>query len=185
MSTPGFPPPTDWRGGALPPYDSRNWWQRRSKGTKIAIGVTTAVFVIALITPNTPDTAPAQANQATSARPPATDPAAVDAAQRRLNPPPASPATTGAAASAAPAALIPGTGTYLIGTDITPGTYRAGVIDNAFWPNCYWARLRGTSGQLRDIIANDNTQAGTTVVTIAKSDVAFQSTGCTTWQRLN
>ncbi|MFH0515916.1 hypothetical protein ACHBTE_01900 [Streptomyces sp. M41] len=77
---------------------------------------------------------------------------------------------------------IPGDGTYVVGSDIEPGTYRtAGPQDTAI-PNCYWARLRGTSGEFNEIIANGNT-AGPTTVTIASGDEAFQTTGCQTWKR--
>ncbi|MGW6889148.1 hypothetical protein [Streptomyces chartreusis] len=76
---------------------------------------------------------------------------------------------------------IPGDGTYVVGKDIKPGTYRTeGPADTAI-PNCYWARLRGTSGEFNEIIANGNT-AGPTTVTISANDKAFQTTGCKTWK---
>lgn len=78
---------------------------------------------------------------------------------------------------------IPGDGTFLFGEDIKPGTYRAaGPADSAI-PNCYWARLSGTSGELDEIIANGNT-AGPATVTISSSDRAFQTTGCETWKKI-
>jgi hypothetical protein len=47
---------------------------------------------------------------------------------------------------------------------------------------CYWERLRGFSGNLSDIIANDFTSTpGRSIVTIASSDVGFSSTRCGTW----
>lgn len=63
-------------------------------------------------------------------------------------------------------------GTWRIGQDIAPGTYRT-----AGDGSCYWARLSGTSGDFEDIIANGNTD-GPEVVTIEPSDVAFKSSGC-------
>ena len=45
---------------------------------------------------------------------------------------------------------IPGSGIYLVGDDIKPGTYRSEGS------RCYWARLSGTSGELEHIIANEN-----------------------------
>ncbi|GAA1821640.1 hypothetical protein GCM10009771_21540 [Nesterenkonia flava] len=69
---------------------------------------------------------------------------------------------------------IPGAGMYLVGTDIQPGTY----YTNA--DRCYWARLSGFSGNLSDILANGNTR-GTTYVTIAPTDTAFE-TRCR-WER--
>lgn len=70
-----------------------------------------------------------------------------------------------------------GNGVHLVGVDIEPGTYR-----NDGGDLCYWARLRGTSGGFNDIIAN-GIPDGPTVVTIASSDVAFESSGCGTWKR--
>lgn len=70
---------------------------------------------------------------------------------------------------------IPGSGTFLVGTDIQPGTYVSD--DNS---TCYWARLSGTSGEFGDIIANDNV-TGRGIVTIAPTDVAFTTTRCSDW----
>lgn len=69
-----------------------------------------------------------------------------------------------------------GDGTYLVGTDIAPGTYRA---DNSSG-SCYWERLSGVSGEFDDIIANDNPN-GQTIVEIADSDFAFTAARCGTW----
>lgn len=69
-----------------------------------------------------------------------------------------------------------GTGTKLVGADIEPGTYR----NDATSGMCYWERLNGTGGELQDIIAN-NISEGTSIVEIAASDVAFNSSGCGTW----
>lgn len=71
-----------------------------------------------------------------------------------------------------------GDGTYLIGTDIQPGTYRTEAAGN-----CYWERLAGLGGNLEDIIAND-LPSGAAIVEIASSDVAFSTQGCGTWQKV-
>jgi len=71
-----------------------------------------------------------------------------------------------------------GDGTFQVGADIAPGTYRAANPDGF----CYWARLSGTGGTLREIIANDNT-TGPAVVTIAATDAAFESSGCGGWTK--
>lgn len=71
---------------------------------------------------------------------------------------------------------IPGSGVYMVGEDIEPGTYRSDG------DSCYWARLAGFSGSLDDIIANDNV-SGTAYVTIDPSDVAFESNRCGDWIR--
>lgn len=74
-----------------------------------------------------------------------------------------------------------GDGVFLVGAEVVPGRYRtAGAAAARALPNCYWARLRGTSGELRDIIANDNGR-GPVTVTISPSDVAFESKGCVGW----
>lgn len=76
-------------------------------------------------------------------------------------------------------ATITGDGTYLVGADIEPGTYR-----NSGTESCYWARLSGTSGDFDDIITN-NFGSGQQVVTIAESDVAFETTRCGTWEKIS
>lgn len=70
-----------------------------------------------------------------------------------------------------------GDGTYLVGTDIQPGTYATQALSG-----CYWERLSGLSGTSDDVIANDFVGAdGQVVVTIAGSDVAFHTEDCGTW----
>ena len=66
-------------------------------------------------------------------------------------------------------------GTYQVGTDIQPGTYRTREGS----PNCYWERLRNFSGGLNGILANGNTSAPA-VVTIEQTDAGFHSEGCGT-----
>jgi len=69
-------------------------------------------------------------------------------------------------------------GDFIVGTDMTPGTYR-----NAAAQGCYWARLKGFGHTLDDILANDNTDVQT-VVTIAASDGGFESANCGTWTKI-
>jgi hypothetical protein len=69
-----------------------------------------------------------------------------------------------------------GDGTFRVGVDIPPGTYRATNPSQG----CYWERLSGFSGGLGDIIANNYTDAPE-VVTVAPGDVGFSSDGCGTW----
>jgi hypothetical protein len=68
-------------------------------------------------------------------------------------------------------------GVHEVGADIRPGTYR--LREPAGF--CYWARLRGFSGDLDDIIANETVSDGYAVVTISRSDVGFESSGCDEW----
>ncbi|MEV6755336.1 hypothetical protein [Streptomyces sp. NPDC051214] len=79
---------------------------------------------------------------------------------------------------------IPGDGTFVVGTEAEPGTYRtAGPADDVI-DNCYWARLKSTSGAIGDIIANGNTK-GPATVTISPGDNAFQTTGCKDWKKVD
>jgi hypothetical protein len=66
-------------------------------------------------------------------------------------------------------------GTYIVGTDITPGTYNA-----PGGATCYWARLSGFGGTTSEILANENA-TGATTVTIAATDKGFESAGCGTF----
>ena len=70
-----------------------------------------------------------------------------------------------------------GEGTFIVGTDLKPGTYR-----NTGGDFCYWARLRDFRGQLSSIIAND-LSSRRTIVTIKSGDTGFQSSGCGDWIR--
>lgn len=70
-----------------------------------------------------------------------------------------------------------GNGTWAVGTDIPPGTYRSINIPSA---SCYWERLSGFGGTSAEIIAND-IDGGVRLVTIAASDVGFRSNRCGTW----
>ncbi len=70
-----------------------------------------------------------------------------------------------------------GEGTFIIGTDLEPGTYR-----NTGGDSCYWARLSNFEGGLNSVIANDNTQ-GTTIVEIQAGDRGFKSSRCGSWSK--
>jgi hypothetical protein len=69
-----------------------------------------------------------------------------------------------------------GDGTFIIGQDIQPGTYRASSPSRA----CYYARLSGFGGSLDEILANDNTDSPA-IVTIQATDRGFKSVGCGAW----
>ncbi len=76
-----------------------------------------------------------------------------------------------------PKGTIPGDGVWLVGSDIRAATYRGGG------DGCYWARLSGTGGGLGDIIANGN-PSGQAIVTISRSDEAFETQNCGQWERV-
>ena len=71
-----------------------------------------------------------------------------------------------------------GDGTYQVGKDIQPGTYRTRTSS----PGCYYARLNGFGGTTGEIIANNNTDAPA-IVTIAATDKGFESQSCGTWTK--
>jgi hypothetical protein len=69
-----------------------------------------------------------------------------------------------------------GNGTFRVGKDIKPGTYRTRTASSG----CYYERLRGFSGNLNDIIANDLTDTPA-IITIAAKDKGFHTMDCSTW----
>lgn len=71
-----------------------------------------------------------------------------------------------------------GEGTFIVGTDIRPGTYESGEGEG-----CYWARLSGFGGRIQDIIANDFRSGGRAIVQIRARDTGFTSNGCGIWTR--
>lgn len=68
-----------------------------------------------------------------------------------------------------------GDGTYVVGQDVQPGTYR--TEGGEF---CYLARLSGLGGTIDEIITNDN-GSGPQIVAIAPTDVGFETSGCGEW----
>jgi hypothetical protein len=74
---------------------------------------------------------------------------------------------------------LPGDGLYLVGSEVAPGTYRAGSP-----ADCYWERRSGLSGEFSEVITNGLGAADATV-TIRASDIAFSSSRCGTWSRIN
>lgn len=76
---------------------------------------------------------------------------------------------------AGPASTIRRDGTYMVGADIVPGTWRS---DGG--SGCYWERLADLRGTLDSIIANELGQ-GPQLVTILASDRAFKAKRCGTW----
>lgn len=78
---------------------------------------------------------------------------------------------------------IPDEGTLLVPSEVKPGTYRATVPGESF--GCYWARLKGTSNEIENIIANGNSKPGAKVtVTVKATDKAFHSQGCGVWSKI-
>lgn len=67
-------------------------------------------------------------------------------------------------------------GTFIVGKDIQPGTYRTRVANK--W--CYYVRVSGFGGTSDEIIANEFTNA-ISIVTISPTDKGFISKNCWTW----
>lgn len=65
------------------------------------------------------------------------------------------------------------TGTYLVGIDIQPGTYK-GQAGTDIMDSCYWERLRNVRGELDSIIANDNA-TGQYYIEVQPSDFALKT----------
>ena len=71
-----------------------------------------------------------------------------------------------------------GDGTYQVGTDIQPGTYRTREGSSG----CYYERLSGFSGEFDDILANGNADAPA-IIAIKPTDAGFTSQDCGTWTK--
>jgi hypothetical protein len=85
--------------------------------------------------------------------------------------------TSSTAPTANPAAGTYPAGTYQVGVEMAPGTYATTGSSH-----CYWARLRGNSGEFGDIIANDNVQ-GQGSFSVRSTDGYVELSGTCTWQR--
>ncbi|MFN8518051.1 MAG: hypothetical protein U0667_01385 [Chloroflexota bacterium] len=68
-----------------------------------------------------------------------------------------------------------GDGTWEVGTEVKPGTYRATAEGT-----CTWARLGAAAGGPEPVLGTA-TGSGSRVVTVGKRDVAIRSSGCGRW----
>jgi hypothetical protein len=73
-------------------------------------------------------------------------------------------------------------GTWLVGSQVTPGIYMSNVSYG-----CYWERLRNFDGTLSAIIDNDFVDTpGVRYIQVSAGDVGFNTDGdCGTWQRVS
>jgi hypothetical protein len=71
-------------------------------------------------------------------------------------------------------------GTYRVGTDIVPGTYRSAGASPEGESDCYWARLNSLNPT--HIISN-NISTGPQTVTIQPTDTAFLTHSCQAWHQ--
>ncbi|OBF92112.1 hypothetical protein A5791_14580 [Mycobacterium sp. 852002-51163_SCH5372311] len=82
--------------------------------------------------------------------------------------------------SSAPKTTIETDGTYRVGIDIVPGTYRSAGANPQGESDCYWARLNSLNPT--HIIIN-GLGTGPQVVTVQPGDTAFLTHSCLTWQK--
>jgi hypothetical protein len=68
------------------------------------------------------------------------------------------------------------------GTNIVARTYKSSGPTGSI-VGCFWQRLSNTTDDPGTILVQDYAK-GPSMVTIKRSDGAFKSDGCTTWQRL-
>jgi hypothetical protein len=80
----------------------------------------------------------------------------------------------------APKTIMETDGTYRVGTDIVPGTYRSAGPSPSGESDCYWARL---SSLTPSHIISNNISSGPQVVMIQPSDAAFLTRSCQPWQK--
>ena len=76
-----------------------------------------------------------------------------------------------------------GEGTFEVGTDIEPGTYKTAGPASGWMKYCYWERQSATDGEFSSIIANEGGE-GPTTVTISPNDAAFKTSGCEAWMKV-
>jgi hypothetical protein len=90
---------------------------------------------------------------------------------------PAAPAAPAPAPVTYPAGSFSGSGTFRVGVDISPGTYKSTPsVDYGG----YWARLSCATGSLDCINANDLTD-GSSYVTILSTDLYFETKRMNQW----
>jgi len=99
----------------------------------------------------------------------------IEAAQSKLA---AREAKVGAKEKAAKANEFEGSGTFLVGTDIKPGLYRAEAS-----PGCYWERKADLNEGIDSIAANENVD-GPAVIKVLPSDAAVEVSGCGTFRKI-
>jgi len=80
-----------------------------------------------------------------------------------------------------PAGPISDDGVCIVVVDVAAGTWQSS--DGSGF-GCYMARLSGFGGTLEEIIANDISTEGGLVVTVAVTDVGFETNGCGTWTKI-
>ena len=96
------------------------------------------------------------------------------------------PAPAATPTPAASMAASIGNGTFIVGVDIDPGTYRSAGPSNPDVPFCSYARLRDAGGGILNVdnVLDIQNVQGPGVVTIQTSDGGFFSQGCQPWEKV-
>lgn len=153
-----------------PPQPPRKKLSRRAW---IIIGVVVLILVVASVA-----NANKGGNTPTSVAPTATPTTIIVNSQATDTPIPTATPKPPPTAKPTPTFASFGDGTYQVGKDIQPGTYRTRSASTG----CYYERLKGFSGGIDDILANDNTD-DPAIVTILASDKGFDAQNCGTWTK--
>lgn len=138
----------------------------RQKNLKLALIITAVVFGIGIL----------MSIIGSVTKPPTTSTSQPQQQQTQTEQPKAEPAKPAEPEKPKGPATSFGDGTYLVGTEIAPGTYKT-ENKNGY---CYYERLSGVSGGFNDIITNGSPK-GPAIIEIPATDKAFKTSGCGTW----
>jgi hypothetical protein len=78
-----------------------------------------------------------------------------------------------------------GNGTHIVGTDIQPGTYRSAGAEPGIFELCVWSTLDGPSSNSNTLDFGTANADDQQVVEISESVGAFETSGCSPWERVN
>ncbi len=181
--------PTNHAPNPVASKGSRPWWRRKrfiipaalvalaavgsalQEPKPVSVAGTSATVLRGSSEPSSSQAAATAAVTTTQAKTASTESVATAA---KVTPNVVATTTPKATTSVIPRTTVPGfgSGTLRVNDQIVPGRYSAAAT-----PGCYYARLSGTSGQLTDILSNNNAN-GHVIVDILPTDAAFQSTRC-------
>ncbi|HEX6483146.1 MAG TPA: hypothetical protein VF043_30245 [Ktedonobacteraceae bacterium] len=177
LSQPEYPPPTYYQQPPPPPpYPQPGAFQQPPQPKKPKRRIWLWIIGVILVLGIIGGIASAFSSNSNTNTPAAQ---ATQPAQNNTTQAPAQPtATPKPTQKPTPSFATFGDGTFQVGKDIQPGTYRTRVGSS----NCYYERLKGFSGSTDDIIANNNTDFPA-IVTIQATDKGFTSQNCGTWTK--
>lgn len=173
---------TDWRMAVVPVHNRTNW--------ALTVGgiVTLIMVLVSATTSNEFVASPASGGNVavigkalpTQQSIPTAVPTRVPVPTPKPTPMPIPTPTFAPTPAPTPTAAFAqfGDGTYVVGQDIQSGTYRLREASSG----CYYERLSGFSGTVKDIIANNDTDVPA-IITIAPTDKGFQASNCGTWTK--